>query len=284
MQELSSSTEMSCAGKRTVRCSLCLRGALGQQVVKASSMIGQRRCCPWDVAHTWQIPQWRSVPAHSVCDSATANVMRTVAYLGQVHPQKRQIQLASCCSAVLEHWPAGLVPGHQAVAPVRHLVGSVDATALFAGYLRTSWMAAVDLLSHRHLVRFDKWVLNLAAWIEVEPQLCGPAVSQHLLRCCLAQLYLVSVVQNCLGCFVLGSLALRTALTKCAQLRKPGHGNLYLRKTAASASSRCYDLRAASTGASGSDHLNLIDLQHIGQQGLTCKNLVQIWVLSYGTG
>jgi len=127
-----------------------------------------------------------SAPAHLVCDSTTAicNVIRTVAYWGQVHPQKRQIQLASCCSAVLVHWPALLVAGHQAVAPMRHLVGLVVATALFAGYLRTSWMAPGDLLSHRHLVRFDMWVLNLAAWVEVETQMCGPAVTQHVLRCC----------------------------------------------------------------------------------------------------
>ena len=154
MQELLASTELCCARERTMRCRLCLRGALGKQVVKASSVIGQRRCCPWHVAHTWQIPQWMSAPAHLACDIATAlyGVMRTLAYLGQVRPQKCQIQLASCCSPVLVHLPALLVPRRQALAPRWHLVGLVVATALFAGYLRTSWMAPGDLLGHRHHV------------------------------------------------------------------------------------------------------------------------------------
>lgn len=155
MQQSSVSTGLCCASKYTMWCRLCLRGALGKQVVKASSVIGQRRCCPWHVAHTWQIPQWMSASVHLVCDSATAicNVMRTLAYLGQVHPQKCRIQRASCCNPVLVHLPALLVPRRHALAPRRHLVALVVATALFAGHLQTSWMAPGDLLDHGHHVK-----------------------------------------------------------------------------------------------------------------------------------
>ena len=84
-------------------------------------------------------------------------------------------------------------------------------------------------------------------------------------------------MQNCLDCFVLGSLALRTALTKCAQLRKPGRGNLYLRiRQLLQPHLAAMTCEPHQRAASGSDHLNLIDLQRIGQQGLTCKNLLQI--------
>ncbi len=84
-------------------------------------------------------------------------------------------------------------------------------------------------------------------------------------------------MQNCLGCFVLVSLALRMVLTKCAQLRRSGHGNLDLRiiqllQHRLDAMTCELHLR----GASGSDQLDLIDLQHTGKQALTCKNLLQI--------
>jgi hypothetical protein len=84
------------------------------------------------------------------------------------------------------------------------------------------------------------------------------------------------MVQNCLGCFVLVSLALRMALTMCAQLRKPGRGNLYLRimqlLQPRFAAMTCEPhLR----GARGSDQLDLIDLHYTSQQALTCKNLLQ---------
>jgi hypothetical protein len=64
------------------------------------------------------------------------------------------------------------------------------------------------------------------------------------------------MVQNCLGCFVLGSLALRMAQTKYARLSKPGHGNLYLRimqfLQPRLAAMTC---EPHQRGASGSDHL-----------------------------
>ncbi len=67
------------------------------------------------------------------------------------------------------------------------------------------------------------------------------------------------------------------ALTKCAQLRRPDHGNLYLRiiqllQPRLAAMTCELHLR----GASGSDQLDLLDLQHTGQQALTCKSLLQI--------